>query len=102
MSRMQARHLHLVQTGPAREPRRFRAPAGQQLTLDNVRGPWRASAAVGGAGVFCVVWTTRVGDFYAPLSDFAAPDVLRLVEACRHVDQEANGPGTSLRTWGRE
>lgn len=28
------------------------------------RGPWRPSGAVGGVGVFAVVWPTRRGDFF--------------------------------------
>ena len=76
-----------------RSPRRFLPLRGQQLTLDNVRGPWRPSGAVAGAGVFAVVWTTRRGDFWAPLHDFAAADQLRLIEACRHIDREAGYRG---------
>ena len=75
-------------------PRRFLPLRGQLLTLANVRGPWRPSGAVSGAGVFAVVWSTRAGDFWAPLHDFMPADQLRLVEACRWLDREAAGyPG---------
>lgn len=74
-------------------PRRFLTLRGQQLTLDNVRGPWRPSGAAGGAGVFAVVWSTRGGDWWAPLHDFAPADQLRLIEACRWLDRAAGYPG---------
>lgn len=74
-------------------PRRFFPPHGQTLTLANVRGPWRASAAVGCLGVFSVVWSTRKGDFWAPLHDFAPTDQLRLIEQCRWLDRYAGFPG---------
>ena len=72
-------------------PRRCRPRAGALLTLANVRGPWRPSGAVAGAGVFGVVWTTFTGSWWAPLHDFAPPDQLRLIEACRQLDVEAFG-----------
>ena len=73
--------------------RRFAAPRGMLLTLEHVRGPWRPSGAVAGAGVFAVVWSTRRGDFWAPLHDFAPADQLRLIEACRWLDQSSSRPG---------
>ena len=67
--------------------RRFRPHSGQVLTLANIRGPWRPSGAVAGVGVFAVVWSTYTSDLWAPLHDFAAADQLRLIDACRHLDQ---------------
>lgn len=75
-----------------RSPRRFWPARGQLLTMAHVRGPWRPSGAVAGAGVFAVVWSTRAGDFWAPLHDFTAVDQLRLIEACRWQDREAARP----------
>ena len=72
--------------------RRFVPPRGQRLTLDNVRGPWRPSGSVAGCGMFAVVWSTRVGDFWAPLHDFAEPDQLRLIDSCRWLDNYAGPP----------
>jgi len=82
-----------------RAPRRFFPPPGGQLSLSNVRGPWRPSGAVAGAGMFSVVWSTHGGDFWAPLHDFEPADQLRLVEACRWLDQ-ISGHGES-RLGGR-
>jgi hypothetical protein len=93
MSRVQARHLHLVQPSPAREPRRFHPARGQLLTLANIRGPWRTSGAVAGAGVFAVVWSTRGGDFWAALHDFDDASRSRLIDACRWQDLSAGRPG---------
>ena len=73
--------------------RRFVPLRSQLLTLNNVRGPWRPSGTVGGAGVFAVVWMTRSGDFWAPVHDFEPADQLRLIEACRRLDREAGYPG---------
>ena len=69
---------------------------GQRLNLSNIRGPWRPSGTVAGAGLFAIVWTTYHGDFWAPLHDFAPADQLRLVEACRQIDREAGYPGAQL------
>ena len=89
MSRPQARHLRLVQPRPAAEPRRFYPACGQTLTLSNIRGPWRPSGSVAGAGIFAVIWQTYTAAYWAPLHDFALADQLRLIEACRRIDQEA-------------
>jgi hypothetical protein len=67
--------------------RRFWPERGTQLTLDVIRGPWRPTGAVAGVGVFAVRWETRAVSFWAPLHDFAPADQLRLIEACRWVDQ---------------
>jgi hypothetical protein len=74
-------------------PRRFFPPRGQSLTLSNVRGPWRPSGTAGGLGVFAVVWSTRMGDFWAPLHDFTPADQLRLIDQCRWLDRYAGFPG---------
>ena len=79
----------------SKPPVRFHPRRGEQLTLDNVRGPWRPSGTVDACGVFAVVWSARSGDFWAPLHDFAPPDQLRLIEACRWLDQA----GASPRVW---
>lgn len=71
-------------------PRRFYPTPGRRLTLSSVRGPWRPSGTVAGVGVFAVIWTTPSGALlWAPLHDFEAIDALRLIEACRGLDQEA-------------
>ena len=78
---------------PTERPlRRFVPHRGQHLTIENVRGPWRPSGAVAGAGVFAVVWSTRRGDFWAPLHDFAPADQLRLIDACRWLDRSTGFP----------
>ena len=77
---------------PAPPPRRFFPPPGHALTIGCIRGPWRPSGTVAGAGVFAVVWSTCKGDFWAPVHDFTAPDQLRLIDACRRLDLQANGP----------
>ena len=77
---------------PQASLRRFVPSLGHQLTVDSIRGPWRPSGAVAGAGVFAVVWTTRKGDFWAPLHDFSPTDQLRLIEACRVMDQGTSRP----------
>ena len=74
-------------------PRRFFPRRGGRLTMGVIRGPWRPSGAVAGAGVFAVVWSTRSGDFWAPLHDFEPADQLRLIDACGWVDQHAGFPG---------
>jgi hypothetical protein len=76
-----------------RLPRRFWPSRGVPLTLDNIRGPWRPSGAVCGACVFAVVWSTRSGDWWAPLHDFCPETQLRLVESCRWQDRAAGFEG---------
>jgi hypothetical protein len=76
---------------PERPLRRFRPARGAALTMDAIRGPWRPTSAVACAGVFAVRWETRAATFWAPLHDFAPADQLRLIEACRWADQNANG-----------
>ncbi len=78
---------------PLDAPRRFVPARGGALTLGDVRGPWRASGAVAACGVFAIVWSTRRGDCWAPLHDFAPADQLRLIEQCRWLDQQAGYPG---------
>ena len=85
---------------PDAPPRRFLPLRGHLLTLANIRGPWRPSGSVAGVGVFAVVWETWRGSFWPPLHDFSAPDVLRLVEACRRLEHEAGLPGAS-QDWRR-
>lgn len=78
---------------PTERPlRRFLPHRGQKLTMANVRGPWRPSGTVAGAGVFAVVWSTRLGDYWAALHDFAPADQLRLIEACRWLDDATGFP----------
>lgn len=74
-------------------PRRFMPPRGRKLTVANVRGPWRASGCVGPLAVFSVVWSTRQGDWWAPLHDFDPASQLRLIEQCRWQDRYAGYPG---------
>ncbi len=74
-------------------PVRFWPVAGRQLSLANVRGPWRPSGAVAGAGLFAIVWSTRGGSFWAPLHDFELAAQQQLIAACRHEDQRAGYPG---------
>lgn len=73
--------------------RRFFPPPGGRLTIANIRGTWRPSGEVAGACVFAVVWSTRFRDFWAPLHDFEPIDQLRLVEACRRLDQSGGLAG---------
>lgn len=71
-----------------RPPRRFYPAPGRRLTLACIRGPWRPSGTVAGMGAFAVVWATSSGaSFWAPLHDFEAIDALRLIEACRSLDE---------------
>lgn len=72
--------------------RRFLAWDGRRLTIEQIRGPWRPSGSVAGAGVFAVVWETHSCTFWAPLHDFYPTDQLRLIEACRWLDQVAGHP----------
>jgi hypothetical protein len=82
--------LRLV-TDACPSPRRFRPRFGHFLTMANVRGPWRPSGAVGGAGVFAIIWEAHSGPFWAPLHDFDAPTQLRLIDACLRLDDEQFG-----------
>ena len=75
-------------TGPAR---RFLPLRGRLLTLRNVLGPWRPSGAVGAVGVFAVCWSTRSGEFWAPLHDFEPASRDRLIEECRCLDLGSSG-----------
>lgn len=84
-------HLRLVDSARSTAPRRFRPRSGHALTLENIRGPWRPSGTVAGAGVWAVVWETRAGAFWAALADFETVDQLRLIEACRRIDVEQYG-----------
>lgn len=86
---MAPKTLHQASHGA---PRRFMPRPGQALTLDNVRGPWLPSGTVNCCGMFAVVWSTRSGDFWAPLHDFAPVDQLRLIDACRQLDRFAGHP----------
>lgn len=83
--------LRLVTCDRIAPPRRFRPRSGHLLTLANIRGPWRPSGSVGGAGMFAVAWSTCAGEFWAPLHDFAPADQLRLIEMCRRLDDEQFG-----------
>lgn len=83
--------LRLVGAPADRPPQRFRPRPGTLLTLSNIRGPWRPSGAVSGAGVWGICWETRSGPFWAALHDFAPADQLRLIEACRRIDREQFG-----------
>ena len=74
--------------------RRFFPTRGGLLTLTQIRGPWRPSGAVAGIGVFSVVWSTHSGEFWAPLHDFEPVDQLRLIDACRHLDQASGHRGS--------
>jgi len=76
----------------SRPLRRFLPSSGALLTMKQIRGPWRPSGAVACAGVFAVVWSTYDGEFWAPLHDFAPADQLRLIDACRHLDQAHGVP----------
>lgn len=79
--------------GEPAPPRRFVPLRGQHLTLASIRGPWRPSGAVGGSGMFAVVWSTRTATFWAPLHDFEPADQLRLIESCRWQDRNAGYAG---------
>ncbi len=85
--------------GNATEPRRLRPRPGQALTMADVRGIWRPSGVAGGVGVFAVVWSISSGDHRAAMHDFSAADELRLIDACRQSDHQANGPPGS-QVWG--
>lgn len=82
-------------SGPIRleppPPRRFVPRRGQRLTLSTIRGLWRPSGTVAGAGIFAIVWEGRSSAFWAALHDFEPADQLRLVEACRRLDIAAFG-----------
>lgn len=79
-------------------PRRFRPKHGRLLTLEAIKGPWRPSGAVAGAGVFAVIWATERGSWWAPLHDFESSAMRNLVDQCRAVDQEANWLRAGWRT----
>lgn len=85
--------LHRARRAQVPTPRRFVPAAGRPLILSNIRGPWRPSGAVGGAGVFAVVWHSRSGAFWAPLHDFEPAAQLQLIAECRWIDQQAGFPG---------
>ena len=77
---------------PAERPlRRFRTASGMKLTLAAIRGPWRPSGTVAGAGVFAVTWAVRTMNFWAPLHDFTTDTQLRLIEECAWLDRVAGG-----------
>ncbi len=77
--------------------RRFTKPRGEPLTIGCIRGPWRPSGAVGGVGVFAVIWSTYSSDFWAALRDFAPSDQLLLIELGRRQDAEQFGGGYGAR-----
>jgi len=76
----------LRQAAAPRPPRRFWPPAGEQLSIHDIRGPWRPSGSVAASCVFAVVWSCGHRELWAPLHDFAPIDQLRLIEACRRAD----------------
>lgn len=86
----------LAQTAE-RPLRRFWPAAGCKLTMGAIRGPWRATGAADGSGVFAVRWATRACDFWAPLHDFARDDQRRLIEACEWLDNGTGDPRRGLR-----
>ena len=71
-------------------PVRFRPQRGMRLTLDCIRGPWRPSGTVAGAGVFAVIWSTSRSAFWAALHDFEPEAQSRLIAQCHAIDQDAN------------
>jgi hypothetical protein len=70
---------------------RYRPRHGELLSFDVIRGAWRPSGSVAGAGVFAVVWEPRPGsgEFWAPLHDFDQQSQGRLIAAGSENDQEA-------------
>lgn len=66
-------------------PTRFRSRT--PLTLNVIRGHWRPSGCVGGAGVFAVVWETARGTWWAALHDFNDDAQRWLIHACRQLDR---------------
>ena len=73
--------------------RRLMPMRGRLLTLANIGGDWRPSGTAGGVGVFCVVWSTYGGEFWAALHDFDQATRLRLLDECRQRDRDAGFPG---------
>lgn len=69
-------------------PRRFQPRAGRLLTMENVRGPWRASGTTEAINAFIVIWETRSGMFWAPLHDFDRAAIAHFIDQCRRHDQE--------------
>lgn len=80
------------------QAQRFRPRPGRQLTMSNVKGPWRPSGAVGGCGFFAVVWTTGQSAFWAPLHDFDAETQMRFLEECRRLDRATDYQSPPNRT----
>lgn len=76
---------------PERPLRRFRPANGMKLTLAAIRGPWRPSGTVAGAGVFAVTWASRTMNCWAALHDFSQDAQLRLIEECSWLDRAAGG-----------
>lgn len=72
-------------------PKRVRPRRGCLLSMDCVRGDWRPTGAVAGAGVFGVIWTTGGGSWWAPLHDFTQGAQQHLIGECRRLDVEAFG-----------
>ena len=68
-------------------PQRFVPFRGRPLTVGHIRGKWRPSGAVAGAGVFAVLWEAGGTTYWAPLHDFCVEDQLRLIAACKQLDQ---------------
>jgi hypothetical protein len=73
--------------------RRFRPPRGALLTMEAVRGPWRPSGAVAGAGFFAIVWEGRHVRWFAALHDFCPDAQAHLIAACRWADRHAGFDG---------
>lgn len=75
------------------QPRRFYPRRGELLGVHHVRGSWRPSGTVAGAGVFAVIWTTSRGaTWWAPLHDFTPAAQLELIAQCRRLAQAAEWP----------
>ncbi len=69
------------------EPRRVRPQPGRLLTRAVVSDDWWPSSCAGFLQMFSIVWSTPVGECWAPLHDFAPADQQRFLDAFRRYDE---------------
>lgn len=75
------------------QPVRVLPKPGGKLSISDINGEWRPSGSTGGLGVFAVIWSSEIGQCWAPLHDFSLASQQYLLAQCLLQDLDAGFPG---------